>query len=248
VPILLRAEPGDYAPIVLLPDDPGHATLVAGMLDGGLRNATLVTDHRAMYGYTGRYRGVPISVQSTGMGAPSLSMVVEELLGLGARRLIRVGRCLAIGRGIGRGDLVIASAATPADGATRTYLHEDPGAPTADFGLIRALADRAAEHATTCHVGQVCTVDVFYDRDPEAVSTWRSRGVLALEMETSPLYYLASRASAAGDDVRAVSMLTVSDVLFDETTSAESSPAFDALDAAMRTMIEVALEAAVMSR
>src|SRR5689334_1014575 len=196
--IHLRAEPGDYAPIVLLPGDPNRATRIAERFDGGLAKTRRVNDHRAMYGYTGTYRGVPVSVQTTGMGTPSLSIVVEELLRLGARRLIRVGTCGGIGRGIRTGDLVIASAATPFDGSTATYLHGEPYAPTGDFALLRALDDAATKRGIRHHVGQVATVDVFYNPDPDYFSKWRSRGVLAFEMETSALYYLAARAFAAG--------------------------------------------------
>ncbi|HXR26875.1 MAG TPA: hypothetical protein VN771_03355 [Candidatus Baltobacteraceae bacterium] len=84
--IHLRAEPGDYAPLVLLPGDPNRATRIAERFDGGLEAARRVTDHRAMYGYTGTYQGHPVSVQTTGMGTPSISIVVEELLRLGATR------------------------------------------------------------------------------------------------------------------------------------------------------------------
>ncbi|MBM4407421.1 MAG: purine-nucleoside phosphorylase [Chloroflexi bacterium] len=242
--IHLRAEPGDYAPIVLLPGDPNRATLVAGLFDGGLERARRVTDHRAMYGYTGTYRGVPVSVQTTGMGTPSLAIVVEELLRLGARRLVRIGTCGGIGRGIATTDLVIASAATPVDGTTRTYLHGDPYAPAADFGLVRALVDAAAARGVRHHVGAVATVDVFYNSDPDYVTTWRSRGALAFEMESSALYYLAARAWAAGQDVRAATILTVSDVLSEEITPDDSYLPLDALERATRTMIEVALDAA----
>src|SRR3990170_2295625 len=96
--IHLRAEVGDYAPLVLLP-------------------------------------GVPVSVQTSGIGTPSLSIVLEELLRLGARRLVRIGTCGGIGRGLRTGDLVVATAAAPVDGSTRTYLHGDPYAPAADFEL-----------------------------------------------------------------------------------------------------------------
>ena len=95
---------------------------------------------------------------------------MEELLRLGARRLIRVGTCGGIGRGIRTGDLVIASSATPFDGATATYLHGDPYAPTADFGLVRALVDAAAARGVRHHVGQVATVDVFYNPDADYVT------------------------------------------------------------------------------
>jgi purine-nucleoside phosphorylase len=245
--IHLRAEPGDYAPIVLLPGDPNRATVIAERFDGGLEGSRRVNAHRAMYGYTGTYQGVPVSVQTTGMGTPSLSIVVEELLRLGARRLIRVGTCGGIGRGIRTGDLVIASSATPADGSTATYLHGDPYAPTADFGLVRGLVDAAASREIRHHVGQVCTVDVFYNSDPDYVTKWRSRGVLAFEMEASALYYLAARASAAGEDVRAATVLTVSDLLAEDVTSEESYVPLEDLERSVHRMIDVGLEAAIAS-
>ena len=83
MPLHLRAEPGDYAPLVLLPGDPNRATRIASMFDGGLEKARKVNEHRGLYGYTGTYQGQPVSVQTTGMGTPSLSIVVEELLRLG---------------------------------------------------------------------------------------------------------------------------------------------------------------------
>ena len=245
--IHLRAEPGDYAPIVLLPGDPNRATRIAERFDGGVAGSRRVNDHRGMFGYTGTYQGVPVSVQTTGMGTPSLSIVVEELLRLGARRLIRVGTCGGIGRGIRTGDLVVASSASPFDGATATYLHGDPYAPTADFGLVRGLVDAATARGIRHHVGQVATVDVFYNPDADHVTKWRSRGVLAFEMETSALYYLAARAYAAGDDVRAATILTVSDVLSEETTSEESYLPLDELERAVQQMLEVGLEAAAAS-
>ncbi len=243
MPIHLRAEPEDYAQVVLLPGDPNRATRVAGRFDGGLDNARRVNDHRLMYGYTGTWQGKPVSVQTTGMGTPSLSIVVEELLMLGATRLIRVGTCGGIGPGIRTGDLVVASGATPADGATRTYLHADPYAPVADFSLTRALVDASAGLGVTPHVGQVATVDVFYNPDPDYVPKWRSRGILAFEMESSALFYLAARAAAQGKDVRAACILTVSDVLSEEITSEESYLSLEELEQATDRMIEVALAA-----
>jgi purine-nucleoside phosphorylase len=210
--IHLRAEAEDYAPVVLLPGDPNRATWIAEKFDGGPGAARQVTAHRGLLGYTGTYKGVPVSVQTSGMGAPSMSIVVEELLKLGARRLIRVGTCGGIGRGIKTGEIVIASSAAPVDGATRTYLHGDPYAPTADFGLVRSLVEAAERHGQKPQVGQVATVDTFYNPDPDYFSKWRERGILAFEMESSVLYYLAARAKAAGADVAAATILTVSDV------------------------------------
>ncbi len=85
--IHLRAEVGDYAPLVLLPGDPNRARRVAELFDGGLEQARLVNDHRGMLGFTGTYKDRPVSVQTSGMGTPSTSIVVEELLNLGATAL-----------------------------------------------------------------------------------------------------------------------------------------------------------------
>ncbi len=241
--IHLRADPGDYAPLVLLPGDPNRATRIAESFDGGLEGARLVNDHRGMLGYTGTYRDKPVSVQTTGMGTPSLSIVVEELLNLGASRLLRVGTTGGIGRGVRAADLVVAMAAAPVDGSTATYLHGDPYAPVADFELTRALVDAATARGVTPHVGQVATVDVFYNPDADYVSKWRSRNILGFEMEAAALFTLAARAFAAGQDVRAACILTVSDTLSEEESSEETYLPLDALEQATDRMIEVALDA-----
>lgn len=241
--IHLRAEVGDYAPLVLLPGDPNRATRIAQLFDGGLEGSRLVNDHRGMLGYTGTYQGTPVSVQTSGMGTPSLSIIVEELLRLDARRLIRVGTTGGIGRGVRTGDLVIATAAAPVDGATRTYLHGDAYAPAADFELTRALVDAARARGVQPHIGQIATVDVFYNPDEDYVSKWRARHILGFEMEAAALFLLASRAAAAGADVRAACILTVSDTLSEEESSEATYLPLDELERATDRMIEIALEA-----
>ena len=131
------------------------------------------------------------------MGTPSLSIVVEELLRLGAKRLIRVGTCGGIGGGLKTGDLVIATAACPTDGATTTYLHGEAYAPAADFELTRALVDAAAAAGLAARTGLVASVDVFYNPDDDYAQRWRDRGVLAFEMEASALFFLAARSRGA---------------------------------------------------
>jgi DeoD family purine-nucleoside phosphorylase len=234
--IHLRAEEGDYAPLVLLPGDPNRARRISERFDPG--SAREVNDHRGLFGFTGAYRGVPVSVQTSGMGTPSLSIVVEELLRLGARRLIRVGTCGGIAMGLQTGDLVIATAACPVDGATRTYLHGEPYAPAADFDLTRALVDAAAAAGVEAQTGLVASVDVFYNTDDDYAKRWRERGVLAFEMEASALFFLAARAG-----VQAACALTVSDVLSEETTTEDSYLPLEELDRAIDRMIDVALDA-----
>jgi purine-nucleoside phosphorylase len=236
--IHLRAEEGDYAPLVLLPGDPNRARRISERFDAG--SVRQVNDHRGLLGFTGTYRGTPVSVQTSGMGTPSLSIVVEELLRLGANRLIRVGTCGGIGRGIRTGDLVIATAACPVDGATRTYLHGEPYAPAADFELTRALVEAASSSGIAARTGLVASVDVFYNTDDDYARRWRDRGVLAFEMEASALFFLAARAGVA-----AGCALTVSDVLSEDVTTEESYLPLDELDRAIDRMIDVALAAGI---
>src|ERR671914_2061869 len=234
--IHLRAEEGDYAPLVLLPGDPTRARRISERFDAG--SARQVNDHRGLLGFTGTYNGTPVSVQTSGMGTPSLSIVVEELLRLGARRLIRVGTCGGIAEGLKTGDLVIATAACPVDGATATYLHGEPYAPAADFALTRALVDAANATGVDARTGLVASVDVFYNTDPDYAQRWRDRGVLAFEMEASALFFLAARAG-----VQAACALSVSDVLSEDVTTDETYLPLEELDRAIDRMIDVALAA-----
>jgi purine-nucleoside phosphorylase len=197
-----------------------------------------VNDHRGLLGFTGTFRGTPVSVQTTGMGTPSLSIVVEELLRLGAERLIRVGTCGGIAHDLKTGDLIIATASCPVDGTTATYLHGEPYAPAPDFELTRRLVDSATAAAIAVRTGLVASVDVFYNTDPDYASRWRERGVLAFEMEASALFFLAARAGA-----RAACALTVSDVLAEDVSTEETYLPLDELDRAVDRMIDVALDA-----
>ncbi|MGZ6329001.1 MAG: phosphorylase family protein [Candidatus Limnocylindrales bacterium] len=241
--IHLRAETGDYAPLVLLPGDPNRATRIAERFDGGLAKTRRVNEHRGLFGYTGTYLGNPVSVQTTGMGTPSASIVVEELLRLGATRLVRVGTTGGIGRDIRTGDTIIATGAAPLDGATQTYVHGEPYAPVADFDLTRALVDEARARKLRVHIGPIASVAVFYNPDPDYAAKWRSRGILGFEMEAAAIFFLASRARAEGHDVRAACILTVSDVLSEEVTPEETYLGPDELARATDTMIEIALTA-----
>jgi DeoD family purine-nucleoside phosphorylase len=238
--IHLRAEEDDYAPLVLLPGDPNRARRISERFDEG--SARLVNDHRGLLGFTGTYRGTPVSVQTSGMGTPSMSIVAEELLKLGVTRLIRVGTCGGIAKGLRTGDLVIATAACPVDGATTTYLRGEAYAPAADFGLTRALVDAADAAGVATWTGLVASVDVFYNTDADYAQRWRDRGVLAFEMEASALFFLAARAG-----VQAACALTVSDVLSEEVTTEESYLPLEELDRAIDRMVTVALDAGTAS-
>ena len=182
----IHASASDVAPFVLLPGDPNRATFIAQTFFDEPR---LYNENRQLLGYTGSYRGVPVSVQSTGMGCPSLAIVVEELIRLGARTLIRVGTAGILAQQVEPGDLVIATAAVAADGTTRHYLDGAPSAPHASFEVVRALAGAAGSDEGV-HLGPIRTEDAFYATSREDVASLRRQGLLAVEMEASALFLL----------------------------------------------------------
>jgi len=227
----IAAASGEIAETVLLPGDPLRAEWIARTY---LDDATCYSRVRNMLGFTGRYRGVPVSVQGTGMGQPSLSIYVHELLAeYGARTLVRVGSCGSMQPHVGIRDVVIGlSAAT--DSAENVLRFEGfHYAPTADFQLVRAVVERAEAAGTRHHVGQLFSTDSFYHDRPELRDRLRDFGVLAVEMEAAALYTLAAKFGA-----RALAVCTVSDHLItgDETSSDERERTFG-------DMVELALDA-----
>jgi len=237
VPIHLRAEPGDYAQAVLLPGDPMRARRVAEeMLD----QPRPVNQERGLLGYTGSFEGHPVSIQATGMGGPSAAIVAEELIGLGARRLIRIGTCGGLQPALQLGDLVIAISAVPADSTARHYAGGEPHAPTADFGLTHGLVHHAKPLGMRPHVGSVASSDTFYDPDPERHRRWAARGVLAVEMEAATLFTVAAMRGVAAACVLVVSDL-VGEGEFQRIADGDLASAVD-------RMVRLALTAAVADR
>jgi 5'-methylthioadenosine phosphorylase/purine-nucleoside phosphorylase len=234
MPIHLRAEPGDYAPAVLCPGDPRRAEYVARTL---FDDAKLVNEERGMLGFTGTFEGRPISVQSTGMGCPSAAIVYEELIQLGAKRLLRIGTCGALQHGMEMADLVVAVASTPSDQTAMTYTGGEPHAPTADWRIVEAAIQHAREQGMPVHVGPIVSSDVFYDPDSDRLRRWADRGHLGIEMEASVLFTIGA--------LRGVStgcLLTVSDTLYTETIVRISDEDLKkGVDAMMRLAARVAV-------
>ena len=220
----LEARPGEIAPIVLLPGDPLRAQFIAErFLDGAVCHNRV----RNALGFTGQYRGVRVSVQSTGMGMPSCAIYVGELLAqYGARVLVRIGTCGAIRADLRTRDLVLAQAASTDSAMFRATFHGATFSAAASFDLLHRAHALATAQGKAVRVGPVLTSDTFYP-DEAAVSTWwtpwAEHGVLAAEMETAALYTLAARRGA-----RALSILTVSDNLVtgEQTTSEERQTGF----------------------
>lgn len=205
MPIHLRAERGDYAEAVLLPGDPLRAEYIA---ETYFEDATQVNRERGLLGYTGTWEGRPVSVQGTGMGCPGATIVVEELIQLGCKRLMRVGTCGGLQPHHALGDLVVALTAVPADATARHLVRDEPHCPTASWELIHGAVHAAKELGQPMHVGPIVSTDLFYNPDATINERWSSRGILAVEMEAAALY-----TAAALRGVSAGCLLTVSDII-----------------------------------
>ncbi len=226
----LAAKPGDIADRVLLPGDPLRARHIA---ETYLNDAVCYNEVRGMLGFTGTYKGKRVSVQGTGMGVPSLSIYVHELMAdYGVKRAIRVGTCGSLQEHVGLRDVILAMSASTDSAINRIRFAGKDYAPTADADLLFAARDAAKAMNLTIHAGAVLTSDTFYDDDPDSWRIWARFGVLAVEMETAALYTLA-----AGFGAQALSVLTVSDHLVrgEGATPLERQQAFG-------SMMELALE------
>src|SRR5437667_1848878 len=231
MPIHLRGEPGDYAEACLLPGDPLRAKHIAETF---FENARQVNEERGMLGYTGTYRGRPVSVQASGMGCPSAGIVVEELAMLGVKRILRVGTCGGLQTDLKLGDLIVALSAVPADATALHLIGNEPHAPTADFSLVHAAVHAAKELGKPVRVGPIVSSDVFYNPDGGQYARWSERGILAVEMEAATLFTLgALRKLQTG------CLLTVSDVIVDGGEFVRIS--VDEMRAAVDQMTELAL-------
>ena len=229
----LNAKPGEIAETVLLPGDPLRAKFIA---DNFLDDAQQHNDVRGMYGFTGHYKGKRVSVQGTGMGVPSTSIYVHELINeYGAKNLIRIGSCGAFQPDLKLMDVILAQAASTDSHINRLRFNGMDFAPVADFGLLKKAYDIALAKGIDVAVGNILTSDIFYGDDPDGWRLWADYGVLAVEMESAALYTLAAKFG-----VNALSILTVSDSLVrDEAMSANDR------ETALHTMIEIALDTAV---
>ena len=230
MPVLMATHPvhlkpnADVAERALLPGDPGRALRLAQHLLAAPMQ--VLNTNRGLWGYTGTASdGAALTIQSTGMGGPSAAIVAEELIALGARRLVRVGTCGALAGGLALGDLLVAGTALCVDGASRALGAGERA--EADAELTTAL-ERVAGPAVT-----VASADLFYDPDPERARGWAAAGAAAIEMEAATLFTIARmRGVAAG------CIVTVSDVIAEGSRIED-----DALHAAELRLGEAAVTA-----
>ncbi len=228
----IGAKPGDIAETVLLPGDPYRARWVAQTF---LKDARLVNEVRGMLAFTGTWNGHPVTIHGTGMGMPSLSIYVNELIrDYGARTLIRIGSAGGMQPQVRIRDVVLAMTASTLSTPSRGFFRDLSFAPAADFDLLAAAHAAARAKDVRVHAGGIYSSDVFYDERPDLTEQMTRHGVLCVEMETAELYTLAARHGR-----RALSVLTISDHL----------QTHEALSAADREksfgdMVEIALAAA----
>ena len=232
MPVHLRGEPGDYAPAVLLPGDPLRAKYISETFFDSPRQ---VNSERGMLGFTGTFRGQPVSIQATGMGCPSAAIVIEELAMLGVKRMLRIGTCGGLQPDLKLGDLIVAVSAVPAD-STALHITGEIHAPTADWELVHGAVHAAKELGKPVRVGPIVSSDVFYNSDQGQYQRWSDRGVLAVEMEAAVLFTLGALRK-----VKAGCLLTVSDVVVEGEFVRISD---EEMKAAVDQMTELALAVA----
>ncbi len=226
-----------FAETCLLPGDPLRAKWIA---ENFLDDADQVTAVRNMLGFTGTYRGKPVSVMGTGMGVPSISIYACELIDTyGVRKLIRVGSCGSIQPHLKLMDIVVGIGACTDSGVNRARFGGWDFAAIADYGLVRAVVDAAEALDKTVHVGNLMTSDLFYGPTnlslEEIVASLRRMGVLAVEMEAAGLYGLAIE--------RGASALAVCSVSDDMSTGEGLSP--DQRETSLSDMVTIVLDSVV---
>ena len=226
------ANKGDIAKTVLMPGDPLRAKFIA---ETYLDDPVCYNEVRGMLGFTGTYKGVPVSVQGSGMGMPSIGIYSHELYNeYGVENIIRVGTAGAIADNVELRDVIIAASASTNSNYAMQYRLPGTYAPTASWELLSAAVKSAEEKGSTFHVGNILSSDTFYD-DANSLADWQKMNVLGIEMESAALYMNAARAGK-----NALCILTVSDCPLRElyTTAEERQTTF-------RDMMEIALETAV---
>jgi purine-nucleoside phosphorylase len=232
----MNAAPGDFADTVLMPGDPLRAQYIA---DNYMDDARRVTDVRNMWGFTGHYKGQPVSVMSHGMGIPSASIYVTELItSYDVKRVIRVGSCGTSHPDVKLRDVIIAMGACTDSNCNRMRFGGYDLAALASFDLVEKAVAAAREQGIRFHVGNIFSADLFYTPDPDMFETMARFNVYGLEMEAAGIFPIAAENGA-----EALAICTVSDDLRsgEHLSSDERATTFD-------EMIRVALETAVAGR
>lgn len=224
---------GDIAETILMPGDPLRAKYIA---ENFLQNPICYNEIRGMLGFTGTYKGVPVSVQGSGMGMPSMGIYSYELIKeYGVRSLIRIGSAGSFREDIELMDIVIGLSASTDSCWQHTYGLSGHFAPCCDYELLIKVKEASDKEKIDIKAGNIVSCDVFYEDDPNWWKSWAKMGVMCVEMEAAALYMNAARLGA-----KALTMVTISDhfVTGGRLTAEEREKSFT-------DMMRLALEAAV---
>ncbi len=229
----INAQPGAFAEAVLMPGDPLRAKFIA---ETYLEEVTQVCDVRNMFGYTGLYKGKKVSVMGHGMGIPSCSIYVHELIAeYGVKNIIRIGSCGAIRDDVKLMDVVIGMGASTDSKVNRIRFKGHDFAAIADYDLLETAVKQARAHKVAVKVGNVFSADLFYTPEPEIFETMKKLGILGVDMEAAGIYGVAADLGA-----RALTILTVSDhILRGEKLSSEDR------QKSFHEMMQIALDTAI---
>ena len=226
----INAELGDFAETVLMPGDPLRAKHIA---ENFLDDAKQITAVRNMFGYTGTYKGKPVSIMGSGMGVASISIYVTELVKfLGVKNIIRIGSCGGIKTDVKLRDVVIGMGATTDSPVNNNRLNGLNFAAIADYGLLERAVKSARDQGIEAKVGNIFTTDIFYQWDDSIYANLDKHGILAVEMEAAGLYGVAAEFGA-----NALTICTVSD----HVVRGESLPA-EERQTTFDDMVKIALE------
>lgn len=229
----INAEFGDFAETVLMPGDPLRAKFIA---ETYLEDAKEVCNVRNMFGYTGTYKGHKISVMGHGMGIPSCSIYVHELIkDFGVKNVIRIGSCGAVHDDVKLMDVIIGMGASTDSKVNRIRFNNHDFAAIADFHLLETAVNQARNQNVPVRVGNVFSADLFYSPEVDLFDKMEKLGILGVDMEAAGIYGVAAELGA-----KALTILTVSDHIKrgEKLSSEDRQKSFN-------DMMNVALETAV---
>ena len=218
----MNAAPGDFADTVLMPGDPLRAQYIA---DTYLENAHRVTDVRNMWGFTGEYKGRPVSVMAHGMGIPSASIYCTELITeYEVKRVIRVGSCGSSHPDVKLRDIIIAMGASTDSNCNRMRFGGYDLAALASFDLVQKAVSAAKDQGVRYHVGNIFSADLFYTPDPDMFATMAKYDIYGVEMEAAGIF-----TNAVENGAEALAICTVSDDIVngDALSTDERATTFD---------------------
>ncbi len=228
----INALPEHFAKTVLMPGDPLRAKFIA---ETYLEDAKLVNHVRGINGYTGKWKGIPVSVMASGMGIPSIGIYSYELFNFfDVENIIRIGSAGSIQPDVHTKELVIAMGASTNSNFASQYGLNASYSAIADYRLLRHATDVCEEKSITCHVGNLMSTDIYYHEDADINRKWQQMGILAVEMEAAGLYMNAARAGK-----RALAICSVSNNIM----TGEELPV-EMRETGFTDMMEVALEVA----